>query len=306
LGPALLTWGLFTLIDRVPQGSAQSNKFLMLQGIRITPVPWLDLEAFETVVWSGRFEPLYLIPAFELFYVQSLTGFADNSFAGLSATARLPGNVALSSVVYADDVAFTDILKLNLNTKFKVAGQMGATWSPPSGLLRSLSLDYTVVMPYTYTHPDPNRYTNQGVNIGPALEPDSQRIEARAVDTPLPDLELTALARLIQHGNASAGIPGGGDGTIFDDGYILWQPTFQPESTFVLPPGIIYPRLLTSPQVVQTSIQASLEARYTIAARWGTTALSARYLFEYVLNEAFSEGTDAVHNYLFLGVDYLY
>jgi hypothetical protein len=310
-GNLLLNWnldavriyyGLFELTQRVPTIGLQTGKYLAFHGLEVLPAPWLTVYAFEMIVWSGRFEPLYLLPISQFFYTQSLSGFSDNSFMGFTGTAKIATGIALRGTVIADD-------------SHKFAGQAGVVWTPASEVLRSVTLDYTFITPYTYTHkpndltpPQSIDYTNWGVNEGPALEPDSDRIEARAFMTPLPALELTAMGRFIRHGNASedyTSVSDGAvhDGTIADAGYVNGNHVFPTGSYFSELPWTAL-RLLTQ-STIDMSLQVGLGAAWRLQADWGSVRLSARYLFELRINEGFIPG-NAAHNFISLSAAYSY
>lgn len=262
------------------QGEGRAaGKRLHTHALRLHPAPFLDVGVFESVV-TGRFEPLYLLPASAYFHAQGLGGFADNSLVGLDGrVSPLPG-LDLKGVFYADDFEFNDTIRGVLDTKYKFAAQLGAQWTPTSTFsdvaflepLRLVVVDYTAVMPYMYTHLDPGlqstagAYNNGGVNIGPALLPNSDRLEGRALvrvtDDPsisLVDLELRGA--VIRHGNASAGIIDGADGGLLDPGYLGDVPTFQPP--FNDPTGQPHTRFLTQ-AVIETTWQAGASVRWTL------------------------------------------
>jgi hypothetical protein len=296
-----LYYGLFELTQRIPSGGLQTGKYLALHGLELLPLPWLTVDAFEMMVWSGRFEPLYLIPIADFFYTQSLSGFGDNSFVGLMATARISNGLTLKGQLIADD-------------SHKFAGEAGIVWAPASEVLRTVALDYTFVIPYTYTHqpndltpPQSIDYTNWGVNEGPALEPDSDRVEVRAFLTPLPSLELTALGRFIRHGNASEDYVGTADGavhdgTISDPGYVNNEHIFPTGSYFSELPWKAL-RFLTQ-SVIDMSLQVGLGAAWRLRVDGGDVRLSARYLFELRFNEGLVSGTTGAHNYISLAATY--
>jgi len=257
----------------------RSGKHLHFHQLELHPAPWLDVGVFETVI-TGRLDPLYFLPASAYFHAQGIAGFADNSLVGLSGRVRpLPG-LDVKGVFYADDFQFNDTVRGVLDTKYKFAAQLGAAWAPTSRhpaapwwpALRLVAVDYTAVMPYMYTHINSTGegfnvedYTNGGVNFGPALEPNSDRVEVRSLlrllddpATSLVDLELRTA--FLRHGNASAGIIEGRDGSILDDGYLGDQPTFQPP--FEDPTGQPYTRFLTQ-RVIEQTLQASASLRWT-------------------------------------------
>jgi hypothetical protein len=265
----------------------QSGKHHFFHGLELHPTSWLDVGVFETVI-TGRLELLYFLPASAYFHSQGLGGFADNSIVGLTGRVRpLPG-LELKGVFSADDFQFNDTIRGVLDTKYKFATQLGASWAPTSTLpdvpllevLRLVTLDYTAIMPYTFTHLNlgeagsfnVGNATNGGQPIGAALDPNSDRLEARALWRVTDDeeffLDVETRGAVIRHGNASAGIIDGADGSIFDPGYIGTTPTFQPP--FEDPTGQPYTRFLTQ-DVITTTTQLGAALRFTIDS--GTTDL---------------------------------
>ncbi len=221
------------------------NKYLTGQSFQFSPLDWLDIGLFETVVYGERFEPLYLVPVVPRSYVSINIGSVDNLMVGFSASARLPSDLGLDFMFYADDLSFLDLLALNLDTKYKMSGQAGISWTPLRPLLKRVSLDYALVTPYTYTHrrasitgleetalADPlyanginyYNYSHMGRSLV-ALDPNSDRLRLRALLTPMERLGVTLSAAYQRHANATDTAVtdkwwvGTSDGGINDNGY---------------------------------------------------------------------------------------
>lgn len=279
--------------DDVGRGRA-SGKHHFFHSLELHPTSWLDVGVFETVI-TGRLELLYFLPASAYFHSQGLGGFADNSLVGLTGRLRPLDGLELKGVFYADDFQFNDTIRGVLDTKYKFATQLGASWAPRSmfphvpflEVLRLVTLDYTAIMPYTFTHLNQGEAgsfnvgnaTNGGQSIGAALDPNSDRLEARALwrvaagHALVLDVETRGAA--IRHGNASAGIIDGANGNIFDPGYIGTTPTFQPP--FEDPTGQPYTRFLTQ-DVIETTWQAGASLRFTLDTGFDVDGLWARKL----------------------------
>ena len=294
-------------------GGPLPNKFLSLHSIEVYPTNWLSLGIIESVVWGGRLEPLYLLPFPSiLFFAQGMVGYQDNSFVGLSASVKMPEALKADFMLYVDDAAFNDLIKLDFNTMLVLAAQGGLSWTPHLKFLERLGVSYTMVTPYTYSHEDaggataPNyqNYTNNGQNMATSLEPDSDRIEVDALVRPFSFLDVTAFARLIRHGNGSEGIAGGGDGTIFDTGWVSSLPTFTPAGGFPNPPGGLWTRFLTQ-SVIEKTFQSGFDAVARINTVAGQVQASLGYTFEYSMN--FDLGaTNRLTNYLSVGLGLKY
>lgn len=305
--------------DDQGQGSA-TGKHLHLHSLDFHPAPWLDLGIFESVVYGGRFELLYFIPMVAYFNSQGMTGFADNSLVGLNARLGPLRGLDLKSVLYVDDISFNDMASGNFDTKYKVALQVGASLAPGTLLqsvapgampwvqrhfIRLVTVDYTAVTPYTFTHENTaggpfnwESYTNAGQSFGPALEPNSDRVALRALLRPLADprrtLDVDLDASFIRHGNASAGIIPGADGSIHDPGWLGDEPTFQPP--FDDPTGQPATRFLTQSMLEET-LQLGMGATFTFDSRsdragdgdrsLGVWSLRARYLHQWRANADF-------------------
>jgi hypothetical protein len=294
------------------------DKFLSLHSVEVYPLPWLTLGIFESVVWGDRFEPLYLLPFPNiLFYAQGMVGYRDNSFVGLSAGVKLPEAIKADFMLYVDDAAFNDLIKLNFNTMMLFAAQGGISWTPHLPFLERLSVGYTMVTPYTYSHIDgppldlggPNEanyqnYTNGGQNMATALEPDSDRIEVKALLRPISFLDLAPFIRFIRHGNGSEGIPGGGDGTIFDTGWVNGVDTFTPAGGYLNPPGGLWTRFMTQ-SVIEKTLQAGLKANAYFDTVAGHFEGSISYTLQYSLNYNLSSSS-LLTNYLSMGFGYSY
>ncbi len=288
------------------------QKYLMLHGVDWSPTGWMTLGLFESMVWVNRIEPLYFLPLSELFTSQSLASWGDNSFAGVSGSLYLPKHLRLDGVAYADDLDFSGILKGHWDTKWKLALQAALSWAPPSSHLQRLTLDYTAIGPYTYTHwADVSNgttsyvgalaYTNAGQNIGPALDPDSDRLTLKATSQPNEGVQAMGIFRIIRHGNASAGVnnysaatstSGNASGNLGDAGVEI-LPTVNAQNVhntadifgggFVTGTSPEFLRFLTQ-SVIETSWQAGFGVDWNMKGGLGMIQTSVNYLFEYIVN----------------------
>jgi len=314
---------------------AVTGKHLHLHAIDFHAAPWLDLGAFEAMVSGGRFELLYFIPVATYFHSQGLSGFADNSLVGVNARLSPLTGLDLKGVVFLDDASFNEMARLQFDTKYKLAAQVGVSLSPAAlvgrrqrGLhqgIRLVTVDYTAVMPYMYTHIGDGsggtnwfNYTNVGQNFGPALPPNADRVQLRALFRARDDVErglldIEAHGALVRHGNASAGVIPGRDGSVLDDGYLDGEPTFQPP--FDDPTGQPQTRFLTQP-VIEHTLQLGAGATFTLdggrlsSAGWdrgvGGVTASARYTLELRGNAGLVSGASTIAHYGELSVAWRY
>jgi hypothetical protein len=304
------------------------QKYMIYHNLHFDVSPVLSFGLIETALWGERFELLYLIPLTSYFLSQGVVGFSDNSLIGLEATLRPIRGLTIPLVLYADDIHFNDIVSFNLDTKYKFAAQGGVTWTPLQRWIRSLSLDYTAVMPYMYTHYDRDareadsitvipeignysNYTNRGISIGPGLDPNSDRLRLQWDAYPVRysgreypglfrSIGLSGEMQFIRHGNASAGIIPGGTGDIFDPGYDNGKATFQPP--YDDPTGQPYTRFLTQ-DLLQYTFQMGLGVE-TAMAVFDRFVLEAAlyYTLEQIWNDGLVNGNNATNNHLRLTV----
>ncbi len=193
------------------------DKYLSIHSIDWRPYNWITVSFFESVVYGGRFETMYLLPLSPYMVSQGNTGFRDNSYLGGTFSVRPFDGLKVDGTLLADDLSFNDMARLKFDTKWRIAGQIGTSYAPKrSGLLAMLSFDYTMVTPYTYSHkegeslsssaPNFQSYTHGGGPLGAALDPNSDRLNLRVRLRPLEGVDFDVVGILIRHGNVNEGM----------------------------------------------------------------------------------------------------
>jgi len=205
-----------TLVNEEEYRQAESfapEKYLVLHSIEYRPSDRLSFSLLEGVMYGGRFDFTYMQPLSPFMMGQGLSGFMDNTFLGGMFTVKPKDGVKIDGVLYADDLSFTDILKFKLNTRYRVGGQIAAAYAPKkSGKFTLLSLDYTMITPYTFAHRNDDEnasldtvnyqnYLHAGLPFGADLNPNSDRVNIRMKFRPLEDLDFDLVGTLIRHGN---------------------------------------------------------------------------------------------------------
>lgn len=214
------------------------EKFISIHSIDFHPYDWVSVSIFESVIYGGRFEPLYILPLSPYMISQGNTGFSDNNYIGGMFTVKPIEGLKIDGTLDADDLSFNDIARLKFDTKWRIAGQIGASYAPrKSGLMTLVSLDYTMVTPYTYSHkandsldttePNYQNYTQAGQSFGAALDPNSDRVNLKIKIRPLEDVDVDVVGTLIRHANVNEDIGFDwvkeyltGDGSYVTDGSI--------------------------------------------------------------------------------------
>ncbi len=315
------TWSMSVLLLELTAtdnwGEGQyPDKHLIFHSFDFQVTDRLELGFFESVVWGDRFEFLYLAPFGEYFAAQSLTGFEDNSYFGVHGKWRPAENLAVLGQVYVDDLNFQDIMKLQLDTKYKFAGELGLRWTPESSRILDAAADYTAVMPYMYTHISGDRtdryrtgddavvnyfnYTHLGRGLGTDLEPNSDRLSVRATLRLLEPLSLKLRAGVQRHGNASEDVdgidPAKHDGSVFDDGYTdPADPNTSPRNTFNSET-----RFLTQ-SVIETLVHGGFGLAWALPTAFGNIELTFDYVAEYGWNRGLVKGEDGLAHYYAIG-----
>jgi len=323
-----MLWLELTAADTTGKGRS-SGKHLVAHLFNFRPIPALEFSFFETIMWGPRIEPLYLIPLNNLFGASSMADFEDNAFLGLLLRWSFAPGFQFLTQVYVDDLHFNDMIRGKFNTKYKVAAELGFVWAPKDSPLRSLALDYTIITPYMYTHiydldsdnygkrypsqpgyersPNYQDYSHAGKNLGPDLEPNSDRISVRSTWKTLPSFDLGVSAYFTRHGNASENRINDGlmdgtyhDGSIFDDGNNdggIDGDNYDNNYSDL--------RFLTQ-SVLETKLAGGITLNWYLPSRFGEFSLNAEYTAEYGWNRYLIKGNDKLFHYWSVGGTFRY
>ena len=185
------------------------EKFFSIHSLDFHPLKWLSFSFVDAIMYGERLEPMYMLPLNVYFLGQGLTGFSDNSYLGATFTIKPARGWKIDGVFYADDLDFNNIVTFNWNTKWRFAAQLGVSYAPWWGnILSMISLNYTIVTPYTYTHDDSSsanyqNYLHAGVPFGSTLEPNSDRVTLKVKIRPLETIDVDFVGSFIRHGNVN-------------------------------------------------------------------------------------------------------
>ena len=167
----------------------------------------------STVVYPNRFELGYSFPLVDRVVYQNNVGDYDNLALFANLKGMLPGIGSIWGSVYIDEINAlkTDALH---NTRCMFAYQAGSKVNIPWLPFTVLSLRYSKIEPYCYTHealdPEKNQpyyshyicenYTNNGESLGYYLQPNSDEIFVKLETQPLPAASFSLQYQLIRHG----------------------------------------------------------------------------------------------------------
>jgi len=158
----------------------------------------LTLGVFESCVWQKRFELAYLNPFGILFFEQNLYGDLDNLLAGIDFQWRFPGVLNLYGTIAATEMHELSPSRIFIAPRNIMGMQAGAKMALPVGIFSTLTLQYTKLDPFFYTHfthtdgflhpiyrDDSSAeletaYVNKGENLGYPLHPNSDEFLVKA------------------------------------------------------------------------------------------------------------------------------
>ncbi len=193
------------------------NKYLAFHAAKYNVTKKLSVSYYESSVFGRRTDLAYLIPA-PYMALQGLGGCNDNVQMGLLFEYSPIQTLKWATDIFVDDLDVEAIAKLKIKSKQRVAAQTGLIFTPENSKCTVAQLDYTIIMPYTYSHWDYDddtanvisegtwnyqNYTNAGIHIGSSLDPDSDRVAFTAKFKPVKPLTLTFGTAFIRHQNVA-------------------------------------------------------------------------------------------------------
>lgn len=174
---------------------------------------YLHIDFGSSVIWPNRFALGYMFPLANFVEYQNHVGDADNlqMFGDIKLKYQGLGEVWAS--LFLDELDLSTLLKKDVftYTRDMFAYQFGFKYVIPKLPFATLSLRYTKVEPYCYTHQSINytpwfnhyisqNYTNDGYNIGYYLNPNSDELRLDFNFIPQKNLNLAFTYQFIRHG----------------------------------------------------------------------------------------------------------
>ncbi len=275
--------------------SISPEKFMALHSIEYNPWPWLSFSYYENMIYGNRFDPIYILPV-PFMVAQSIGSYSDNLQMGLTFEIRPFSGFLWATDILVDDISANELVRLDFDTKIKIAGITGVQYAFNKKLLKTASLDYTLIAPYMYTHEDGTvinyqNYTNNGICMGSDLPPNSDRISVRLSMEPLQNLNLVVKASFARHANINESIP--------DDDAVMYLRNYGGHYTSVTDGGIhnyanagegylqyAQENFMFMAQSTKMLIfQSGLEASYIFyTKKAGSISANAGWTFEFIKN----------------------
>jgi hypothetical protein len=172
----------------------------------------------STVVWPKRFELGYIFPINNNFMYQNSIGDFDNMAVFSNLRFQYPGIASLWLSFFIDEIELSSITRIFDLDRHMFAYQAGIKTAIPWLSFTQITLSYTKIEPYMYTHtriytpwnnaagsagsvvPMETAYLNNGVGIGYYLPPNSDELLFRFETMPLVQTKLRFQYQMIRHG----------------------------------------------------------------------------------------------------------
>ena len=164
----------------------------------------------SSVVWPKRFEIGYIFPLVNFVEYQNHIGDNDNCALFGDIMFRKPGLGSIWASLYLDEINGLNNNPLT-SSRAMFAGQLGTKIIIPKLPFASVSMRYTKVEPFCYTHHSINytpwyshyvceSYTNNGECLGYYLPPNADEFFFRFETTPVRGLSTSFQYQFIRHG----------------------------------------------------------------------------------------------------------
>ncbi|MBQ7165999.1 MAG: hypothetical protein IJR93_03495 [Treponema sp.] len=286
----------------------EPEKFLAFHALEYRFTPKLSASYYESIVYGKRFDLSYFLPV-PFMAAQGLGGNSDNTQLGLLLKYKPFPNLLWATDLFVDDFDVNALVKGSLDSKNRFALQTGLIYAPEDSFCRKVSLVYTAVAPYTYSHweyanskdeivPDLynyQNYTNNGIPIGTAYAPNSDSIEFSLDLKPTQNLRIGVGSSLMRHANIAESLSSeeaseylkSDSGTYATDGSIFEHSMFSGGDHVESAWSAL--NFLNQEHKMYV-VQAKLDADWTIArTAFGSFTLNLGNVFQYTHNK----GVDA-------------
>jgi len=185
------------------------GKFLTFHSLRAAVGSKTYVSFYDAVVYSGRFDPSYLIPVPSILIDHS-NGNGDNLLSGMLFEYKLQPGISWNTDVTIDYIDYLKLMKLKLTGDYRAAVKTGLTYAPTDSLCDIMTIDYTVITPFTYSYGSTGSggsdytasFTNGGTSMGLQLPSNSDQIAMQIRLTPMRNLKVTTLVSIAHHANA--------------------------------------------------------------------------------------------------------
>jgi len=181
-----------------------------LQQVELNYKNYFHIDFGSSVIWSKRFELGYLFPLLDNFFYQNYIGDFDNMAIHINLKGQYPGLGKIWFSYFMDELEISSMGSVFDLDRHMFAYQAGVQGIIPFLSFTSITVSYTKIEPYNYTHrrnevpwygdPMELAYVNSGVGLGYYLPPNSDEIKIRFETRPLPQTICHLQYQLVRHG----------------------------------------------------------------------------------------------------------
>lgn len=289
--------------------SLADGKYLSFHSVKYRFSPKFSLSYYENIIFGPRTNLAYLLPA-PFMAIQNIGGANDNLQMGLLAEFVPISGLKIAADIFVDDISVNEVVKLNFDSRIRLAGQFGTVYAPSNSLCDKIQLNYQIVLPYVYAHWDYEsddfaelngstmnyqNYTNAGVKIGSVLDPNSDKVSFKIDFTNVKNVKFSFATNIIRHANSAEAMSENDiinyvladKGNYLTDGSVFMHQVFSaPESSIGTHVEQAWDSLgfMTSDHKMQI-VQDTLKVEFSLPkTKAGQFTLFAGYTFEYITN----------------------
>lgn len=195
--------------EGIKHSAATNQNAFSIAMLEINYQHYLHLDFGSTALWPKRFELGYLFPLTDNFFYQNVIGDFDNLAIFCNLKGQYPGIGSLWFSLFLDEISVEPLFfeKDRAMYAFQTGTIIAIPWLP----FATVSLRYTKVEPYCYTHTKErvpwygdtlmeSSYTNKGSSLGYYLPPNSDELLLRFEALPLSRTRMHVQYQMIRHG----------------------------------------------------------------------------------------------------------
>jgi hypothetical protein len=195
------------------KASSQTNQnAFSIEQLELNYKNYFHFDIGSTAIWPKRFELGYIFPINNNFMYQNNIGDFDNMALFSNIKFQYPGIISVWGSFFADEIEISSIKRMFELDRHMFAYQAGARGMIPWLPFASITVTYTKIEPYCYTHtrnfvpwygndnPMETSYTNNGVGLGYYLPPNSDEVQVRFDTMPAARTSVHLRYQMIRHG----------------------------------------------------------------------------------------------------------
>lgn len=156
------------------------TKYYSAQRLKLSLPDLFDFALSDVIIYNGRIDFAYLNPILFFTFAEKTLQDRDNKNFVFDLRTKFWKNVEFTGTVFIDDDEQFAFVTGKTDRKEKFVYQVGTMIYEPFIKNLSLTVEYTKIRPYTYSHYDVrDNYTAYGMNLGHRIGPNADEIFTR-------------------------------------------------------------------------------------------------------------------------------